>query len=63
MLGFFLVAKALTVVGPMLVVLVLVADRNDSEAEQNYWIQKCALWDHERQRDGDGAAASRRPGD
>ena len=51
MLAFLLVAKALTILGPLLVLIISICDREDGEASAHYWATKVRLWQLERERE------------
>ena len=57
MVALFLIVKALTVLGPLLVFLICVCDREDGEAGLRYWSAKVRSWQLEKARED----ASREP--
>jgi hypothetical protein len=51
MLGFALAAKALTVLGPLLVGLIVICDREDERGTERYWQQQMKLWELQRHQE------------
>lgn len=51
MLGFALAAKALTVLGPLLVGLIVICDREDEGGTERYWQQQMKLWELQRHQE------------
>lgn len=51
MLGFALAAKALTVLGPLLVGLIVICDREDESGTERYWQRQVKLWELQRHQE------------
>ena len=51
MVALVLIAKALTIVGPMLVFLISICDREDDKGAARYWAAKVRLWQAQRMRE------------
>jgi hypothetical protein len=51
MLGFALVAKGLTILGPLLVVVIYRCEHDEEGDTEHYWQRKIKLWQLERQRE------------
>jgi len=51
MLGLALVAKALTILGPLVVVIVYSCEHEEDGDTERYWQRKIKLWQLERRRE------------
>jgi hypothetical protein len=51
MLGFALVAKGLTILGPLLVVVIYNCEHEEEGDTERYWQRKIKLWQQERRRE------------
>ena len=51
MLGFALVAKGLTILGPLLVVVIYSCEHEEEGDTERYWQRKIKLWQQERRRE------------
>lgn len=58
MLGFVLVAKALTILGPLLVGVIVICDREEEGDAERYWQRKVRLWQQQRRQEEAAEAAA-----
>ena len=51
MLGFALIAKALTILGPLLVGVIYICEQEEEGGAERYWQRKVKLWQLQRRQE------------